>query len=173
MSIIASIQWRLSEGRLHRLHVLPKRVPRLRALYLATDLYETLYESKPTNEETRRFANLDADLAQFVTSPTLGPRYLFRLAPVRDCVWEIRSVQPEPQIRVLGLFAAKDIFVATNFELRSVLGMDREAWRTAKRRAGAEWGRLFPGHDPRCETDIHQLVTGAINAKYFRNIRNP
>ena len=71
---------------------------------------------------TPRMGRLDADLEHFVVSPEIDPKYLFHLYPSQDCVWEIRSVRDDPSIRVLGMFAAKDVFVATNFALREDLG---------------------------------------------------
>jgi hypothetical protein len=54
----------------------------------------------------------------FAEGAPIGPKYLFLLYRADEAVWEIRSVRPNPSIRVLGRFAAKDIFVATNFALR-------------------------------------------------------
>jgi hypothetical protein len=141
-------------------------------MYVTPELYRALYDPKPTEWEIDRFARLAADLAVFVRAMNIVPQYLHRLAPRRDRVWEIRSLEPEPQIRILGLFAAKNVFIATHYELRENLGVfDRPGWRIAKRRAAAEWRKLFPPYDARPETDIHQLVTGAIDGTYFRDRR--
>ena len=141
-------------------------------MFLTSDLMTELSKARTSSVETQRFASLEADLAVFVQSPALDPKYLYRLFPPRDCVWEIRSTRPDPQIRVLGLFAEKDVFVATHHALRSDLGLwDSAAWRIAKRRANAEWWRLFSVYQPKTETDVHQLVSGAINGKYFTDFR--
>jgi len=70
----------------------------------------------------KRVAELRADLEVFVEGRIIDPKYLFLLYPAADCVWEIRSVRSNPSIRVLGLFAKRDIFVATNFAFREDLG---------------------------------------------------
>lgn len=100
---------------------------------------------------------------------TLDPKYLFMLTPKRDAVWEIRCTRPDPQIRVLGLFAAKDVFVATHHELRSDLGtFESRAWKDAKRRARTEWQALAHTYQPLSSANILDLVTGAVDGKYFK-----
>ena len=65
---------------------------------------------------------LQADLELFAEGQPIDPKYLFLLYPPAEGVWEIRSIRPHPSIRVLGLFAQKDVFIATNLELRENLG---------------------------------------------------
>jgi hypothetical protein len=116
-----------------------------------------------------RMGRLRADLEVFASSPTIDPKYLFHLYPARDAVWEIRSVRAAPSIRVLGLFAEKDAFIATTFALREELGgwQSRE-WRQVKRTAKQKWASLFHPYGPRVTTHVHDVVTGAINGKYFK-----
>ena len=69
----------------------------------------------------------------------------------------------------MGLFAAKDVFIATNFASREQLpGWNTPEWKAAKARARTAWRNMFPGYDPLNDTDVKQLVTGAIDGKYFR-----
>jgi len=63
-------------------------------MYLTEELYLAI--SGPNPKDVERFARLEADLADFVTSPTLDPGYLKSLWPARDGVWAIRSVRPKP-----------------------------------------------------------------------------
>ena len=87
-----------------------------------------------------------------------------------DAVWEIRSAADAPSIRVLGLFADKDVFIATNFELREDLGgWQSRAWKEVKRKAKAIWVWLFQTHKPIITTDINNVVSGALNGKYFKH----
>ena len=106
----------------------------------------------------KRLAELRADLEVFVTARKIDPKYLFLLYPLHDAVWEIRSVRDEPSIRVLGLFAWKDVFIATNHALREELGgwQSRE-WKAVKRTARAEWRKLFPSYDPQIGADVKAL----------------
>jgi hypothetical protein len=112
---------------------------------------------------------LAADLEVFVEARTIDPKYLFLLYPANDAVWEIRSGREQPSIRVLGLFAWKDVFVATNHALREELGgWESREWKTVKRAARAEWRRLFNPYQPKTAIDPKQLVTGALDGKYFK-----
>jgi hypothetical protein len=168
MSIRQMILERVQEGRLHAFYPLPLSGRRYREMYLTDELRR--YFVAPQDVEVQRLAELEADLAVFVQSPSVDPNYIFCLHPVRDCVWEIRSVQPEPSIRVFGQFAAKDLFIAMHFELRSMLGeWERKEWKISKRRAGSTWRSLFPAYNPMAGNDAKLLVTGAIDGKYFRS----
>jgi hypothetical protein len=155
---------------LFALEPMPASAPRLRQLYMVERLYAAMMEHKATRADTERFAKLEADLGVFVNSPTIDPKYLFGLAPARDSVWEIRSVRGQPSIRVLGLFAAKDVFVATNYALRSDLHKwESKQWKEAKRRARTEWTHLFNPYQPVGGRDVNALFSGAISGKYFKN----
>lgn len=168
MSIRKEINHRVLEGRLKEL---PLRAGRKkRRLYVESTLYEEIFVERDDPEIMDRYTKLEADLSVFVTSPTINPDYLYLLYPRRDKVWEIRSVMPKPQLRVFGFFAEKDTFIATNHEYRNNLGgFDSTHWRREKRRAVATWRNLFGSYDPMDSEDIGDLVTGAINGKYFRD----
>lgn len=170
MSILQLIQWRLHEGRIHELDPMPRSARRLRKMYLETQLYNELMASKSALEETKRFAQLEADLAVFVHSPTIDWKYLFGLWPPSEGVWEIRSVRPRPSIRVMGLFADRDVFVATHFVKRESLGAwNSRQWRDERLRAKTVWSQLFDPYPPSLEKDVQKLVSGAIDGKYFRD----
>jgi hypothetical protein len=140
-----------------------------RALFVSERLNAVLTSPQGDPEWERRVAELQADLETFVEARTIDPKYLFLLYPARDAVWEIRSTREEPSIRVLGLFAWRDVFIATNHALREELqGWDSREWKIVKRTARAEWRRLFNPYDPRGGTDAKKLVTGALDGKYFK-----
>lgn len=168
MSIDQMIQQRVEEGRLHPFLPMPASARRYRRMFLTDELRRELDAAEGDN--IKRFAELEADLAQFVQSPTLDPKYLFLLSPTRDSVWEIRSGRPDPSIRVFVMFAGKDQLIAMHLERRADLGgWETEAWKVAKRRALAMWRNLIPAYDPISETDATKIVTGAIDGKYFRS----
>jgi hypothetical protein len=132
-------------------------------------LWNFLQAEGPDDEWEDRKGFLQADLDLFAEGAQIGPKYLFLLYRADEAVWEIRSVRPNPSIRVLGRFAAKDIFVATNFALRDALGgwQSRE-WRDVKIRARTVWSQLFQNYQPLKSTNIHDVVSGAIDGKYFK-----
>jgi hypothetical protein len=75
-----------------------------------------------------RIGRLRADLEAFVTGQEIAmstvpyehrTAYMGILDPVTEGVWEIRSRDPNPGMRVFGQFACKDTFIAFNVGLRS------------------------------------------------------
>ena len=118
MSIEQEIAIHVNDG---KLKLVTPKVPSdqsLRKLYLTRELYDEVYEDKNSLFEQEMFANLIADLEVFVTSKTIDLQYLWCLEPSKKGIWEIRSTRQEPQIRIFGVFAAKDNFVATHYKLR-------------------------------------------------------
>jgi hypothetical protein len=169
MSIEDLIVDKVSRGMLHPL--LPKAAGSAarRALFVSEELNRVLDSPEGDTDWERRVAELRADLEFFVEGSPIDPKYLFLLYPARDAVWEIRSARNDPSIRVLGLFAGLDVFVATHFALRADLGgwQSRE-WKAIKRAARARWRVLFHAYSPLDSTKIDQLVTGALDGRYFK-----
>lgn len=169
MSIDDLISDRLARGMLHRLEPKLSGTPAWRAMFVSEGIWRVLSTEHGDDEMEERLGILQADLELFVEGQPVDPRYLFLLYPPGEAVWEIRSARPAPSIRVLGRFARKDVFVATNMALREDLGgWQSRAWKDVKRRACAEWNRLFHPYPPMLSTNIHDLVTGAIDGKYFK-----
>lgn len=140
-----------------------------RALFVHERLWQLLQSPEGDDEWERRVAELQADLEVFADGTNIGPKYLFHLYPPRDALWEIRSTRDEPTIRVLGFFADKDVFIATNHALREELGgWESREWKRVKREAGARWRHVFYTHQPLKGTDIHQKISGALDGKYFK-----
>jgi hypothetical protein len=143
-------------------------VPARRAMFVSEGTWRML-STEHDDDMEERLGILQADLELFVEGQPVDPRYLFLLHPPGEAVWEIRSARPAPSIRVLGRFARKDVFVATNMALREELGgWQSRAWKDVKRQARADWDRLFHPYPPLRSTNIHDLVTGAVDGKYFK-----
>ena len=138
-------------------------------MFLTEELWQLLSTEHADPQMEDRLGDLQADLEHIVDNGRIHPKYLFLLYPARDAVWEIRSVSPDPSIRVLGLFAERDVYIATNFALRSDLGgwQSRE-WKEVKRLARARWTQMFHPYEPLRGTEISKLVSGAINGRYFK-----
>lgn len=170
MSIEGLIKDRVARGMLFPLlPVAAGEVPE-RAMFVEERLWQVL-DSPESNdlEWEQRVADLQAHLERFVTGEPIDPKYLFLLYPKQDAIWEIRSVRPDPSIRVLGLFAAKDVFIATNYALRESLGgwQSRE-WKNVKKAAQASWRGLLHPYSPIVTTEVSDLVTGALDGQYFK-----
>lgn len=169
MSIEDEIKDRVKRGMLFPLKPVAPGAAQHRAMFLDERLWAVLNSPEGDEEWEKRVGELQADLERFVTGDAIDPKYLFLLYPARDAVWEIRSVGSDPSIRVLGLFAVKDVFVASNYALRSELGgWQSRKWKEVKRAAIAAWRRLFDPYRPVVTTTIAHLVSGALDAKYFK-----
>ena len=154
--------------------ILPKAAgaPIRRAMFVAEGLWNELNSTEGDPEWDERIGRLRADLEVFVTEASIGPKYLFLLYPSADAVWEIRSVQDSPSIRVLGLFPAADIFVSTNYALREALeGWQTRAWKTVKRMAKAVWRALFGTYRPIVTTNAKQVCSGATDEIFYKERR--
>ena len=115
-----------------------------RGLFVYDKLWEVLQSPEGNEEWEKRVAELQADLELFAEGAPMHPKYLFLLYPAVKAVWEIRSTGSSPSIRVMGLFAERDVFIATNFALREDLdGWQSRGWKDAKRLAGARWRHIF------------------------------
>lgn len=168
MSIAEMIRWRVAENAIYPL--IPVSGSVLRAMFVTESLWMALNASYEDEEMEDRMGRLQADLEFFASSPAIDPKYLFHLYPARDAVWEIRSVRDAPSIRVLGLFAQKDTFIATAFAFRADLdGWQSRAWKQVRRTARQRWATLFNPYTPRITTNVHDVVTGAVNGKYFKS----
>ena len=169
MSIESLIQWKVAQGALFPLRPRAAGETCRRAMFLTEGLWNLLHTTHPDDIMEARVGTLLADLETFVIGDAITPKYLFLLAPARDGVWEIRSARPDPSIRVLGLFADQNVFIATNFALRGELGgWESREWKEAKRMAVALWRQVCLNYRPILSTNVHDLVTGAIDGRYFR-----
>lgn len=169
MSIIDEIGWRVEEKRLFLHSPRARGSTQRRVLLLSEDIRNRLDASYADLDMEDRMGELEADLDVFSTGSQIDPKYFFLLYPASEGVWEIRSVRPDPQIRILGLFALRDVFVATNMAMRSELGgWESRAWKDVKRLARTRWTQLFHTYNPLISTNVQSLVSGAIDGKYFR-----
>ena len=140
-----------------------------RAMLIGEDLHSELNSPEGDDTWEERIGNLLADLEHFVTSEEIHCKYLFLLSPANESVWEVRSVRDDPSIRVLGLFAARDVLITTNFAKRADLGgWESAAWKKVKLIARSVWQKIFRAYRPIMFTNIHDMVSGAISGKYFK-----
>lgn len=140
-----------------------------RAMFVSEDIWSLLSTEHQDDDMEDRLGILQADLELFAEGQPIDPKYLFLLSPASEGVWEIRSVRPEPSMRVLGLFAKKDVFIATNIALRENLGgWESREWKDVKRLARTRWVHLFHTYEPLISTNLSDLVTGSIDGKYFK-----
>lgn len=168
MSIHDVIQHRIDEGRLCRLPMVVPWTPQIRTMFVTRPILDLLQGPWDDEITETRAGILHADLETFVGGGLISREYLKRLYPARDQCWEIRSVRDNPSIRVLGAFADKDVYIAINYARREDLGGwgDRR-WRDFKEECKAHWRNLFQPYAPYPAGVIHDVVTGAVDGRYF------
>ena len=175
MSIQDEISVLVRQGRLIQLLPIIKSDRVKRFMFVSSALYERLQpEIDIGNEFDPRFAHLRADLEKFILGGEINvahdpfkkptKTFLARTKPVEDEIWDIRSIDPNPAIRVLGCFSEQDVFVALEWEFRSELGGPHDkAWRDFIVRCGAHWRRLFGSYLPLCG----EKTSDYISENYF------
>lgn len=125
--------------------------------------------TNPPEDRADRFFDLRDDLRTFCNDDYVTPPQIKGLTggPVRG-VWELRSFEEEPQIRVLGHFVGLNRFVGLVFKYRD--NLHGQLWNEAMREVREKWIELFPGFSPKTTKEVSQLFVGATHAssEYFR-----
>lgn len=152
-------------------------------MFVSKEVNGLLQGPWPNKAAAQRCNELRADLESIVSGDEIGicvrpfeakSAKMGLLDPVSHGVWDIRSQDPRPGIRILGLFAKTDTFlglipasrsVSTNFIQRGPLG-DRgsQEWLDIIAETKALWRRLMPMWAP---------VTGDNPSDYFSEKYNP
>jgi hypothetical protein len=124
-----------------------------------------------TGKDAYRLGKLRGDLDRFITGAKIAialyPRrkppttYLARLEPVHKEIWEIRSCDPKPGVRVLGRFSEKDTFIALCWDFHE--NLKGRSWDLASDRCRQEWIRLFPGLSP----NVGSTASDYLSNKFF------
>lgn len=131
----------------------------------------------------RRIFRLRADLEAFVMGQDLAvsitpyehkDAYLGLLDPTNEGIWEIRSRDPDPGMRVFGRFAYTDAFVALGWSLRS---KPDDRWPAKKPLGSANsleyqfaqietlerWESIFPKFNALTGDDVSELLSEKYN----------
>ncbi|MGH9354034.1 MAG: hypothetical protein ACRD2G_18045 [Terriglobia bacterium] len=154
-------------------HSLPS-VRHMRLLFAAEEVGRVVKPPWNATPEGLRFSQLRAHLDRFIEgslismaqNPFTKPRtcYMARIDPSTDEVWDIRSIDPRPAIRVLGCFADTDLFIALVWENRKNLGGPHsKEWRDFRERGKAMWRNLFPAYQPLRAASINEYVSEKVH----------
>ena len=178
MSIRALISTQIQHGNLVNHQPSLPGEPVERTLLLTTEVEAFLKGPWGSENDETRAAELASQLDQFVSggyiAASLNPIkkrnncYMAILKPEVDRIWCIRSVDPEPSIRVFGAFAEKDVFVAMNFEMRKLLGgLGDFMWRREQNIAKARWRTMFAQCEPLDGGSLDKYISKAIDASVY------
>ncbi|RWP52915.1 hypothetical protein [Mesorhizobium sp.] len=171
MSIRDEIANRVDEGRLFVLTPSLNGMRTVRHMFVSPELMAVVDPGSWGHDaKTDRFARLRADLDYFVENgriaisedPYKKPKstYLARTDPIRDEVWDIRSRDPKPGIRVLGSFSEQNTFIALAWAYREQLnGPGSKEWRDFIQTAKARWRGLFGTYQPHTGSQVSDYVS--------------
>jgi hypothetical protein len=168
MSIRDEIRKHLASQRLFAVEPALLSDPVERTLFVSPEINSLLMGPWTNEAMERRCGRLRADLEHFVTGGLIRmclvphqhrAAFMGRLDKPTDEVWDIRSRDPDPGLRVFGRFAETNVFVALNLAPRSVrvpwlpnrpLGSPRTSyeWDLAILECQDRWSKLFPEHQP-------------------------
>jgi hypothetical protein len=121
----------------------------------------------------RRAGQLHANLDLFIGGGIItvsmipykaGKSYMGLLDPPNDGIWDIRSRDPSPALRLLGGFAKKDVFVGLVLRERKQLdvGKSRE-WSVAIGECKTEWRNRFLAYKPLCGDNFHDYLSNCTS----------
>jgi hypothetical protein len=169
MSIRPIIRTREREGTIEQLPHTP------RVIYLVRHVFDELMGPWPSATRATHMGMLRADLDHFLEGGRIivGHRrsrhaYMKRPDPGRDEVWEIRSRDPSPELRLFGRFAEMDLFVGTACVDREYLGdEDSREWRNEIVRCITDWRNLFHPYPPIRKRPLHEYIsTNVVNHRF-------
>lgn len=140
-----------------------------RVVFATKDLYDEILQAAESVEGSTgyRIGLLRNDLDAFSSGQliTVGygrePRCKMKLLdPRRDEVWELRSRDPSPSLRVFTRFIQQDVLVATNMCWRKDLGGENDRrWAEQIRVCKTIWRQLFPTYNPHTGSGIHDYIS--------------
>lgn len=174
MSIYDEIKVLEQDNRLFRLRpfvLLPGQREK-RKIYVSEEIKAKIQGPWGDKGDEYRSGKVHADLMAFTSKHMMvvarnprqgGASDMSRLLPPDREVWDIRSVDPKPGIRILGRFAEKDVFIGLTWEIRLYLkNFDSREWRDAIVRCAREWSLLFPAYAPLTGDYFGHYLTDAV-----------
>lgn len=176
MSIINRIEELVRDGRLSHIEPLDHSLAVERNMVVSVEIRELIEGPWTSDTLERRAYRLRADLEAFAVGHVLGismtpyqhkAAYMGLLDPPERGIWDIRSRDPKPGLRVFGHFAAVDLFVALVWHPRSLEiegrlplgGSQGLNWEIAKLQCEETWNDLFPNHSPRIGERISDFIS--------------
>jgi hypothetical protein len=111
-------------------------------------LHRELHAIIRRGKQADRLSAARTHLGRFVLGAKVNNlRYMWELGGCPRGIWEFRVREQivKDQIRVFGVFAAPNKFLATHMRDRNDLGNDERKWNHAVERVQKEWEALFVG----------------------------
>lgn len=169
MSIEPEIAKAVAAGKLFNIEPVIPGDPAVRTMVVSADINQLLegpWESETLERRGNRLrANLEAFVKGDIIPVSLTPyehrnAYMGRLYRPNDEVWDIRSRDPKPGLRLFGRFALPDVFIALNWVSRRELGdVAALKWDFAILECQERWKELFPTNEPIHGDKIHDYIS--------------
>jgi hypothetical protein len=114
-----------------------------------------------------RYARMRAVIDAFISGSRIAARYppsrsaraqLALLDPADEQVWEFRSREPKPGVRVFGCFAEIDLFIALCSELRENIDAN---FVKEKEKCKREWRKFFAPYQPHRGEALSDYLTNS------------
>lgn len=168
MSIQELIRDCLARDDLFLLDTFDPSIPRVRFIYVSQTVKE--FTENPTNARAGRLhANLDLFIGGGVITASMAPHkagnaYMGRLNPPEDGIWDIRSRDPSPALRLLGGFSKRDVFIGLVLRERKSLGDKKSReWSVAISECNKEWRNRFLAYKPLCGDNLHDYLSNCTS----------
>jgi hypothetical protein len=172
MSIRDQIAARFDEGRLRQMVPTLPHDPVERHLFVSKEISDLVDGPWADAEWEVRCNRLRMDFDVFIRGDVITvaeqcykaqTAYMARLFPGHDEVWEIRSRDPKPSLRIFGRFTEEDVFVALTWSDRKSLGpKGSPEWAKAIRACKAEWRKCFPAYEPMSGKMLDEYATNSV-----------
>lgn len=114
-----------------------------------------------------RLSRARQDVDNFISGAMMSARMppskdvhaqLALLDPASGEVWEIRSRDPKPGVRIFGRFSERNYFIALTVVFREQLATDDD-WSREIERCKREWRVLFPSYNPISGSEVHTYAS--------------
>lgn len=162
MSIDILIEQCAADRRLFQIHPYVPHTKIVRELYVSPSVKSYLESSQI------RAGQLHGQLDSFIGGNKIvismlprnaGNAFFGLLEPPSNGLWDLRSIDPRPALRILGAFAKKDCFIGLVLRTRSTLKTEKD-WDVAITECKREWRVRFHALLP---------LTGGIPNDHFSN----
>ena len=143
----------------------------VRELFVSEEVYRAVQPPWEPAELGARLARMRAYLDAWTEGRLISitdhpyrkpkPTFMARIDPAPDEVFDIRCLDPNPGMRVMGCFGDKDLFVALTYAWREDLATVRD-WRNEREACKAAWRRLFPAYQPYSGATLHDYISASF-----------
>ena len=155
-----------------------------RTVLMTSEIADLICGPWPDSVMGDRCARLRANLETFLAgarmtvcwAPYKGRDHhqLGRLHPIGDGVWDLRSVDPSPGLRLFFCLAEKDVMIVFICSPRSVpvpwlqrppLGARQsKLWKQAQSECKRQWKHIFPAHTPLVSENPDDCISNTVIA---------